>query len=647
MSLWQVLALALLTGLAFIASVALAVRLEYTSRAERLLAACLLTNFLILVPIHALGLLGHLTAPILAGASIILSVAVLASSCWGLARDARRDHAAMVASALADVWTLPVAALTLAMRARTLLAVVFVASAGLVLWTLWLSYLCPSDGWDSIWYHETMIGYAIQDHSYAPMDLPMNATQQANGYPRNCEMTQLWVAIFAGRTLIDAVNCFVAIPLVLAVFVVCSRFSTDRLTSIGWGCAVLTIPGAALQLRSTYIDLHAAMFLVVAMHFCTRPELRIRDAWMAAVSLTCLMGSKSMGLAWVPPLAVIVLVKLFITNRRRPLASVLTVLGSAALISSFAAITYYRNWLHFKNPLWPIRYAVKALHMQWEGPMRMEDVEIKRELSAMYREMTGVPQPGKDFADTRVFGYGISGPFILVPLGLAGALLLVVRFCRAIVAKVIGSAVRWSASDWSLLVLAGFSAATAEISPALWASRYNLHLVASFAIGSQYLSSALRSVRVGESAAILCVAVNFLSLYWATPGYAVDWQRMQVYLHQDARERSAHAPNEWSLTPEVARARDAELKAGDLTLYTDDTTFPGVLWNDAYSNRVARLANAATPDMLRKIDGLGAKWVVTGQSSLLATTLAGDAHHWEAIGLASRGFPTMAFRRRK
>jgi hypothetical protein len=37
---------------------------------------------------------------------------------------------------------------------------------------------------------------------------------------------------------------------------------------------------------------------------------------------------------------------------------------------------------------------------------------------------------------------------------------------------------------------------------------------------------------------------------------------------------------------EVARAREQELRSGDLLVFTQEMAFPGVLWNNEMSNRV-------------------------------------------------------------
>src|SRR5262249_26442571 len=162
-----------------------------------------------------------------------------------------------------------------------------------------------------------------------------------------------------------------------------------------------------------------------------------------------------------------------------------------------------------------------------------------------------------------------------------------------------GGAAGSTRPEITLVILALFSVATAAISPVLWASRYNLHLAASFAFGIQYLSGRWRSVRLAEGAAVFCVIANMMWLYWAYPGYFVGWATMKEYFPLAPLERGARGPMPWAMAPEVARARDTTLGPGSLTVFSDDTPFPALLWNDQYTNRIAYVKPAPTPDMLR------------------------------------------------
>src|SRR5262249_34548395 len=156
-----------------------------------------------LAPIHVLGVRDALTARNLAWAALFTFTVAFAA---GFYRTDRGEHVQDILDELTSVAFLPLDALSRAFRARSLVVLVLVYAIGLWVWTAQLSFLHPSEGWDGIWYHESMVGFAIQNHGYAPVDMPDGLMQQANGYPRDCEMTNLWFVIFTDRTFIEIVN---------------------------------------------------------------------------------------------------------------------------------------------------------------------------------------------------------------------------------------------------------------------------------------------------------------------------------------------------------------------------------------------------------------------------------------------------------
>ena len=122
--------------------------------------------------------------------------ALLAASLW------RRPggNRALARAALAQA-RLPFDALHEALRARSFVLLGLLMSAALILWTAISSYYAPSwRQWDALWYHEPIVAFTIQNHGFAMVDLPRDGLQKINGYPRLCEMTQLWFVIFTDST---------------------------------------------------------------------------------------------------------------------------------------------------------------------------------------------------------------------------------------------------------------------------------------------------------------------------------------------------------------------------------------------------------------------------------------------------------------
>ncbi len=231
--------LCLLSALAMVAALSVAVRGRFEGRAETAAAAGLLWNAIVLTPIYALGLTNRLTATSLGLTSAAFSVAVLFASMVGRRP---REVAADVAREALAIARMPFEALRDAWVARSVVLVGLVFSVVLILWTGLTSYYSPSwRQWDALWYHEPIIAFTIQNHGFAVVDLPQTGLQKINGYPRLCEMTQLWFVIFTDRRLIEIANSFLAPLFMLVVYLLAQRQArtrdftkSRRVASMGW-----------------------------------------------------------------------------------------------------------------------------------------------------------------------------------------------------------------------------------------------------------------------------------------------------------------------------------------------------------------------------------------------------------------------------
>ena len=314
-------------------------------------AASLLWNALILLPIYVLGLLGYLTGLSLGLASVLVSAGAfaIASRGVGIAPMLRRTGEAAV-----GVLRLPFDALAICWRQRSLVFV-GVAFAMLLLPYLGLSaWLAqPLPNWDPLWYHDTIVGLTIQNHSFAMVDLPVTL-QKVNGYVRLAEMTQLWMVIFADRRLADMTNLLFA-PLLAASTYVLARRYAGKVPSIGWGLGVLLIPTNIGFLHSTYVDPQYGALLMGAVVFATVDRPRFRDACLASLALALTIGSKGLALVTVPVTGLVgawLFLREHWHDRRR--AALCDRRRRAprdrALVAS---TTYLRNYWTFHNPFWP------------------------------------------------------------------------------------------------------------------------------------------------------------------------------------------------------------------------------------------------------------------------------------------------------
>lgn len=75
-------------------------------------------------------------------------------------------------------------------------------AALLVVVSALLTALAPSESWDGFFYHEPIVGFALQNQGFRMVSLPPSVVVQGvNGYPRLCAAFALWFVVFTDKTL--------------------------------------------------------------------------------------------------------------------------------------------------------------------------------------------------------------------------------------------------------------------------------------------------------------------------------------------------------------------------------------------------------------------------------------------------------------
>jgi hypothetical protein len=637
--------LGFLTLLAALAALATADRTRPGGRAELALTTCILWNALIACPIYALGFTDHLRATPLAWLSGILFAAVLGATAWrgSLLRSVRE-----FGSTLVEFLTLPFAGIAAATRARSLVALAVTAVGVLIFYTAIVSYFSPSwRGWDSLWYHETIVGLTMQNHGFALPDLPGDL-QKANGYPKLCEMTQLWFVIFTDRRLIELPNSLLAPGFMLATYVIARRYTRDVVSCMGWAAVVMLMPASANQLQSTYIDVHVGLLVLAAVHYATRPVYRIVDAWLAALCITMAIGSKYLVL---PPIGIVTIIAFvrLIRHHGFRLRSLATMLGGIVLIGGMSASIFLRNWLYFRNPLWPdltydnpkygihlpsVYYAPNALDMN------MPFKELLSDLISIPYSVSGLGSKGLLYE----YGFGVS--MIIFPLS-ALALVGILWLCgRDIVARILRVRSWRSPDAYNPLIVALPVAAQLLMSPALWASRYQLASVGAMACLVAYWGGRRRWSAFGEGAAAAAVVASLVATLWSRPRWlwfpselvklaAVPYPEREVTpapsISADVDRHSGS-----SITKEVGIERE-KLKPGEIVAYNDSVQFPALLWNNTFSNRVVFLEGAPPAVFLQEVNAVHARWVYCRNGppdcALIVAQSTGAQPAWRDVGV--------------
>jgi hypothetical protein len=632
--------LLLLALTAFTAFAALGVTLRAApqGRAEAGVLATAIFIGLVCAPILALGYVNQLTPALVAMASLVTSAAAFFLSSRGRSPKA---HARAIGHLAAGFFRLPIDAFRLVFKARSFVLLGLVGAALTILLSAWITYLAPSESWDGFFYHEPIVGFALQNHGFRMVSLPQNMVVQAtNGYPRLCEALTLWFVVFTDKSLIEIGNTLVLPGLMLAVYVIARRYCEDPVPSIGWSAAIVLMPAVLTQTRTSMIDIQVALFLVAAIHFATRPVFRVRDAVAATLCLVLITGAKSSALTLVPPLALVACVRLLITHRKARRRAVLAVIaGGGLVIAGVAALTFVRNWTAFGDPFWPVTFDNARLNIHWKGLVTLAQISPDKPLAALVQQKYQRPVGGIPDIIARDYGYGI--PWIVVPLALASLVAAVVTALRRRLAK------SPDAKTENLLLVAAIGAVFVVASPSLSIARYNVQIIAIATVAIAWAAGRLREgTRFHEGAVASTLLLTMIPMVWTGWFFGTDVKGLSTLLRTSAKDRTTLHFQDFQMPSETARARERELGPGDLVIFTQEMAFPGVLWNQKMSNRVEYLEAKGAPTFLAEIESRHPKWIVVGAASAARSAIVTQTATWEYVGPACKQDQTVAFRRR-
>lgn len=616
-----------------VSAFALARALGVRRPAELVVASWALAVLLVLLPTHLLGVLGRLTRGALVGWSLAtqvgaLSIAAAARGLPGFRADLL-DAARFpfrVARAFPGGAAWPLAAVFAWVLVRSVLG----------------ALLLPSDAWDGIWYHDTITGWAIQSGGYEPMPLPQNLLQQVNGFPRAAEMVGAWLVLFSDRALIELPNATAALPFAAATYLLAARFGRRRDLAAALALIVALAPACVLQLRSTYVDVFAAAAATAALHFATKRPLATRDVLLGGLCLSLWIGTKTSALFGAPLCALALLAGLRAARGRW---RVLATLAATALPLAALSLTYLRNALRFHNPIWPLPVRAPRLGLDWPGAASPSDLDVAAPLATTLRSIFLPTAPGRDFPDLRSGGYGLAVAWGLAPLALLGFALAARRVALARrvgatrAARVAGARAR------AALALVGLLLPSFLLSPAIWSARYHLAFVAALTgLGGLALARLPRRAALALVAGATGLSVARLASFDPPLGGAT-LSELGAAARATRAERAAAAPASFTLAPDVARLRDQTLGPESLTVFGDGVTFPSVLWNERFDNRVVYVPDDTPAGLAKTLDRLAPTWIVARPDEPLYRYARERPERWRPIGLASRGQPTWAFAR--
>ncbi|MBX3191914.1 MAG: hypothetical protein KF819_33295 [Labilithrix sp.] len=651
-----------LTLLVLFASVAIAS--NFKSRAETVIAASLVFNGLILLPIYGLGLVGALTRVTLGLFVVVmcgLVVFVHARRNDGLRtlRDTAKRSLKLMLLPLEGIWR--------TWQRRSLTMIGAVAATLAFPYMLLCAYLAPAwRDWDALWYHEPLVGFTIQNHGFAPVPLPP-MLQVINGVQRLCEMTQVWFAIWAGRQVVDVAN-IVFMPLFAAsMFALARRYTKDVLTGIAWASAIVLVPGYLRLVQSTMVDPQSAALLLAAAYWVTHPVLDRKNALYAILALTLAVGAKIWSIVPVGLLSFFLLVRLVRRFRENGgLATLgLVALGTSSLVG-MQGVTYLRNWIYFKNPLWPmIAYENAKLGIHWKGAIAVDPnaarvgINFNEPFFVFYEKMLGRPYTATGTHHTwQIDDWGFALSWVVLPLAALSIAVLILRWLASSLSVMLGPK-RYGpdeATAGSALMLAIVGGMSLFLSPALHIARYHMASLGMLVACICWLSSRTRGARLAIGAALIAQVGSILMIYWAPrkapwmcvypPVHVVQWMKTPYPKREISDIGTVETPR-MLISPvmlEAGMAREREVKSGDVVAF-DSIDFLALLWNNDYSNEVVWLSSS---DPLAEASRAGARWVYTRSGTTLAQQLGKAESGWEIVGtLEAEGYGSVWRKKRQ
>lgn len=627
---------------------AIAVTRAIPSRAEAVIAGSLVFNAIIILPIYVLGLVSHLDRLTL-GISVTVECAAL------LALLALREGAAGFRALPLRMLTLallPLIAIRRTWQKRSLVTAPAIVAALALPYMFIVSYLAPAwRDWDGLWYHEPLIGLTIQNHGFAPEPLPAGL-QVINGVHRLCEMTQLWFGIYGGRRVIEMANVFFMPLYAASVFVLVRRYTKEIISGVGWAAAMVLLPGYLRLVQSTLCDPQACALLLAAAYFVTHPQLDRKNALLAILATTLAAGAKIWSIVPVGLLSVFLLVRLVRRTKQNGGLATLGLIGFGSLcVMGMQAVTYVRNLILFKNPVWPmISYHNPKLGIHWAGGMPLDfekargGVDFNEPFDIFYKKMLAAPysvmSPGHYW---QVNDYGFAWAWVVLPVFALAVFVIVVRWTSSFLAVNLLRVRTPGPGDEALasaMMLAVTASTSLYLSPAIFIARYHVASLGMLAGCLAWLVSRWRTTRLSDDTALFAAIGSIIFMYWAPtkhefvylypPSQISAWLRMPYPQRELTDIGTPENPRLLAcpVNTAVGMAREKELKAGDVIAF-DYIDYYALLWNNSYSNKAMWVDSPSDP--LGQAERGNAKWIYTRGG----TTLFGQLHgnpRWELIG---------------
>lgn len=601
--------------------------------AYQLAASALVALTLQLMPLWILGWTDQLSLVPFLVTQGGLSALALVTGVGVLQR--QRRGLTPIATAFTSPLTLFARSILDAWRARDPNLIGLMALPFIFVATAVLTYLAPSSSWDGLWYHDSIVGFVIQEQGFRWVDVPARV-DYVNAYPKAFELLSLWHVLLGGREWMEIVPTLVFPLTALGAFRLMRNVGVERRYAMCLSLAFTLLPAIVLELRSTYLDGVFNTLVLVGLMFATASSFSAKHILLSLIAVTLAVAMKGSGLVIGPGMLLVLGIRTLTTLNRPRIAGYLGAwICGFGLLAGLGAPTYVRNWQRHNNPAWPLIVDIKPLGIHFAG---VEDITARRPIERAVNRVLDLPVAGDDHHDSRNNGYGNILVYALPLLVLAGVFQTIVTLIRR----------RPEERDrrihlaWIAVMALAF-VPSAVTTLAWWWARYNLHLVFVGLLWFGWALSAPMFARVRSTLTVILLGSSIATLLFSSPGWNVPVKMLPVLLSESRAERATEQMTTWSPTKAVAAARDRELGEGDVIVMTGVFGFPASNWNTAMSNRVVFVRFTSKKQWLAEVEKLDPKWLAIGPRSIEDRAIL-STHKYELVGPLSSD--TVAYRRK-
>src|SRR5262249_11105843 len=127
--------------------------------------------------------------------------------------------------------------------------------------------------------------------------------------------------------------------------------------------------------------------------------------------------------------------------------TVLLVASGTISLLGMQAVTYLRNWINFKNPLWPmIQYDNDRLGIHWKGALAVDPgparagINFNQPFSLFSEKMPRRPYTATGTHHTwQIDDWGFAMSWVVLPLAALAIVVLTLRWCSGWLATLLNS----------------------------------------------------------------------------------------------------------------------------------------------------------------------------------------------------------------